>query len=87
MNESYAIEEQASAADTLLWVEQQLMDEYVLETALEGNRFHDLMRIARYRRDNAFLADRVAAKFPEAERAAIRAKLMDERNWYLPHAE
>lgn len=87
MNESYAIEEQASAADTLLWVEQQLMDEYVLETALEGNRFHDLMRIARYRRDNAFLADRVAAKFPEAERAAVRAKLMDERNWYLPHAE
>ena len=87
MNESYTIEEQASAADTLLWVEQQIMDEYVLETALEGNRFHDLMRIACYRNDNAYLADRIAAKFPEAERASIRAKLMDERNWYLPHDE
>lgn len=87
MNESYAIEEQASASDTLLWVENQIMDEYVLETSLEGNRFHDLMRISRYRNDNAFLADRVAAKFPESKRAAIRAKLMNEQNWYLPHEE
>ena len=87
MNEAYTIEEQSSAADSLLWVENQLIDEYVLETALEGNRFHDLMRWARYRGDNSVLADRIAAKFPAGEQAAIRTKLMDEHNWYLPHAE
>ena len=59
----------------------------MLETALEGNRFHDLMRWARYHNDPAVLADRVAQKFPAAERTAIRAKLMDELNWYLPHIE
>lgn len=85
MNESYAIEEQNSANDTLLWVEDQLVNEYVLETALEGNRFHDLMRISRYRNDPSYLADHVARKYPAAERAAIRSKLMDKRNWYLPH--
>ena len=87
MNEAYTIEEQPSAADSLLWVENQLIDEYVLETALEGNRFHDLMRWARYRSDNAVLADRIAAKFPAGEQAAIRTKLMNQQNWYLPHAE
>lgn len=85
MNESYTIEEQNSANDTLLWVEDQLVNEYVLETALEGNRFHDLMRISRYRNDPSYLADHVARKYPAAERAAIRSKLMDKRNWYLPH--
>ena len=87
MNEAYTIEKQPSAADTLLWVEDQIMDEYVLETALEGNRFHDLMRISRYRQDPAYLADRVASKFPQAERASIRTRLMDEHNWYLPHSD
>lgn len=85
MNESYTIEEQNSANDTLLWVEDQLVNEYVLETALEGNRFHDLMRISRYRNDPSYLADHVARKYPAAERAAIRSKLMDKQNWYLPH--
>lgn len=85
MNEAYNIEEQPTAADTLNWVEEQLMDEYVLETALEGNRFHDLMRISRYHQDASYLADRVARKFPEAQREAIRTRLMDQQNWYLPH--
>ncbi len=84
MADAYAMEEQPSATDTLLWVEVQLMTSYVLETALEGNRFHDLMRISRYRGDNSYLADHVAAKFPTAERSNIRTKLMDSKNWYLP---
>lgn len=87
MADAYTIEEQPTAADTLIWVENQLLDEYVLETAFEGNRFHDLMRISRYRGDNSFLADHVAAKFSHAERSAIRTKLMDTNNWYLPRTK
>ena len=67
--------------DSLRCVEDLIMEEYALENAFEGNRFHDLMRIATYRGDAAYLADRVAAKFPAAEQAAIRTLLMDKNNW------
>ena len=79
----FVIEACASSADTLLQVEDKLLTEYALETSLEGNRFHDLMRVARYRNDPSWLADKVAAKFPEGEREAIRAKLLNRQNWYL----
>ena len=59
-------------------IEQEL----VLETAFEGNRFHDLMRFAIRRDDNAYLADKVAAKHKDNQ-GAIRSKLMDRTNWYL----
>lgn len=66
------------------YLEEQFLDEAAREMAYEGERFYDLMRMAKRRGDNAFLADKVAAKFPEAEQAAIKAKLMDENNWYIP---
>ncbi len=84
MNEAYQIEEQPTLNDSILWVEEQLVQEYALETALEGNRFHDLMRIAGHRDSPAYLAGKVAAKFPPAKRAAVYAKLLDKANWYLP---
>ena len=65
-------------------MEDELLAEYALETALEGNRFHDLMRIARYRNDPSYLADKVADKFTGSGREAIRAKLKNPQNWYLP---
>jgi hypothetical protein len=84
LDPTFVIEACASSADTLLQVEDKLLTEYALETSLEGNRFHDLMRVARYRNDPSWLADKVAAKFPEGEREAIRAKLLNRQNWYLP---
>ncbi|MDP4276203.1 MAG: hypothetical protein Q8914_01085 [Bacteroidota bacterium] len=83
-NESYQMETCASLHDSIEWVEDQLMTEYVLETALEGNRFHDLMRIARYRGDNTYLARKVSAKFPEGQRTSVYNKLLNKDNWYLP---
>ena len=35
----------------------------IRELAFEGERFYDLMRVAQRRGDNAYLADRIAAKF------------------------
>ncbi|HET9571823.1 MAG TPA: hypothetical protein VFP20_10490 [Bacteroidales bacterium] len=86
-NESYKLETQASQKDTIEWVEEQLVNEYALETALEGNRFHDLMRIARYRNDNAYLAGKVSAKFPSGQREQIYNHLLTKENWYLPKSE
>ncbi|MGM9710250.1 MAG: RagB/SusD family nutrient uptake outer membrane protein [Prevotella sp.] len=87
MNTTYILEEQPTLQDSILWVEDQLVTELALETAFEGNRFHDLMRIAKRRGDNSYLADKVASKFSDGRRAAVRTKLLDEQNWYLPKSK
>ena len=66
-----------------LYLEELILDERARELAFEGERFYDLMRVAKRRHDPAFLADKVAAKYSSSQRAAIRAKLMDEKNWYI----
>lgn len=73
--------------DSTLTIENDLITEAGLETAFEGNRWADLMRIARRRSEPAFLADRIYNKLlregnPNA--TAVRNKLLDPNNWYLP---
>lgn len=68
--------------DSIDFVEDKIITELALETAFEGNRFQDLMRVAIRRNNPAYLADKVAAKHTGNEQA-IRTKLMDENNWYL----
>ncbi|MFN8206350.1 MAG: RagB/SusD family nutrient uptake outer membrane protein [Bacteroidales bacterium] len=65
-------------------VEDYIIQERALELAFEGHRWTDLMRVAR-RRGEAYLADRIAAKYTDAALAeSVRTKLMDQTNWYLP---
>ncbi|TXK44308.1 RagB/SusD family nutrient uptake outer membrane protein [Pontibacter qinzhouensis] len=68
-------------------IEDAIIQEAALELAFEGNRWEDLLRIARRRNDPTFLADKVAEKFEKANdpRAGeVRSKLLDRHNWYLP---
>lgn len=71
--------------DSIIYVEDLIEKELALETGFEGNRYHDLMRIAIRRNSEAYLADKVSAKFAPAQQAAIRAKLMQKTNWYLKY--
>ncbi|HVG40525.1 MAG TPA: hypothetical protein VM888_02845, partial [Chitinophagaceae bacterium] len=70
-----------------LAIEDMTINEGALETAYEGYRWSDLVRVALRRGDPSFLANKVYDKLikdniPGAE--AARAKLMNPQNWYLP---
>jgi hypothetical protein len=74
-------------AGLTVYMEDKLLTEAALETAYEGNRWQDLMRIAIRRNDPAYLADKVYNKLLKAGNpaaASVRAKLMNPDNWYLP---
>ncbi|ARK10735.1 RagB/SusD family nutrient uptake outer membrane protein [Fibrivirga algicola] len=73
--------------DSTVSIENSLIEESALELAYEGQRWPDLVRVALRRNDPAFLADKVYQKLrkannPNAE--AVRTKLMDKNNWFLP---
>jgi len=68
--------------DSVLYVENKIQEELALETAFEGNRFHDLMRIAIRRNDPSYLANIIAEKHG-ANKNAVKAKLLDMTNWYI----
>jgi len=78
----YIIPKLNALQDSVLYVENLIQQELALETAFEGNRFQDLMRMAIHRDDNAFLANLVSLKYGD-NKAAIKTKLMDRANWYL----
>jgi hypothetical protein len=68
--------------DSITYVEDLIQQELALETAFEGNRFQDLMRFAIRRDDNAYLADKIAAKHVGNE-SGFKALLLNRANWYL----
>jgi hypothetical protein len=83
----YTFHKQNTMNDSVLFVEDLIQKELALETAFEGNRFQDLMRIALRRIKNgegdaSYLANPVSAKHVGNE-AAIKTLLMNTDNWYI----
>ncbi|MDP4289563.1 MAG: RagB/SusD family protein [Bacteroidota bacterium] len=70
-------------------VEDLIIAESGLETAFEGNRWGDLLRIALRRQatDPNYLANKIGAKFDAAhspDAGNVKARLADPSNWFLP---
>jgi hypothetical protein len=69
--------------DSILWVEDRILDEMAAETPFEGNRFFDLLRVSRRRANHPeFMADKVAAKYQNKD--AMKVKLLNPDIWFLP---
>jgi hypothetical protein len=64
-------------------LEEEILDERARELAFEGERFYDLMRVAKRRNDPSFLAKIVSAKYPSGKREQIYNYLLNENNWYI----
>ena len=83
-------EAKATRADTVAYqiplVEDLIIYEMALEGAFEGYRYYDLMRVALRRNDPAYLADPISRR-EGTPNEALRSKLMDKANWYLPLPE
>jgi hypothetical protein len=69
------------------YLEEKMLEEKAREMAFEGERFYDLMRVAKRRNDPSFLAEAVASKFAAGNRDQIYNLLLDERNWYINYFE
>jgi len=76
-----------SFQNDVIGLEGKLIEEAALELGFEGNRWPDLLRIARRQNNPGFLAEKVYQKLlkdGDPNAAAARAKLLNPANWYLP---
>jgi hypothetical protein len=81
------VNQEVAAADSLVQIEDGILKEGALEHAFEGSRWPDLLRIALRRNDPAIIADKIYNKILKdgsGNAAAVRTKLMNPDNWYLP---
>ena len=71
--------------DVYTQMENFIIDESALEGAYEGLRWFTLVRFAKRHNDPSILADRVAAKYPKSQQAAIKARLNNPNRYYWPY--
>ena len=64
-----------------------IMNEWGLETAFEGTRFLNMLRMARHSNNYEMMAERIAGKYPEPYQAKVKAFFTDPENWYMPYPE
>jgi len=72
--------------DSVAFVEEVLVEECALESAFQGNRFHDLMRMSLHNNNYSIIAGAIAKKH-KTNYTAVYAKMMDPANWYLPYPD
>lgn len=84
-NKYYVIPTKNNKADSIDYVEDLICNETALETAFEGYRFFDLVRMATHRNSTTWLADKIAGRKGSANYDAdLYSTLSEKKNWFLP---
>lgn len=80
-SKDYAIPELPTASDSIAWVEEQILSEMAAETAFEGNRFFDLLRMSRHQADPAaWFATKLSRRVADHSTAG---RLADPASYFL----
>lgn len=75
-----------SATSTQDAIEEAILREKAMETAFEGHRWYDLLRVAYRRNNNQWLIDKVTARITNpTKKAEVAARLANRKNWFLPY--
>ncbi|MBO5780706.1 MAG: RagB/SusD family nutrient uptake outer membrane protein [Muribaculaceae bacterium] len=78
----YIIPQLETKADSIDWVENELLYEMAAETCFEGNRFFDLLRVSRHRDDHpALMVDKISSRFDNP--AAAAAHISNPDSWWI----
>lgn len=80
-NEKYGFAEDWTFERKVNYVDSLIINELALETAFEGNRFHDLMRFELLTNKRGLVAEYVDASKNDP---AVKNKLL-QRDWFLPY--
>ena len=73
---------EGAKSDFLEWVEERILEEMAAETAFEGNRFFDLLRISKHRANHPqFIATKIGRRFDNP--AEIESRLKDINNLWI----
>lgn len=79
---SYVIPKFDNREETVEWVENEILREMAAETAFEGNRFFDLLRVSRHRADHPrFMIEKISAR--GSDPALLASRLTDSSNWWI----
>lgn len=68
-------------------LEENILEERARELAFEGERYYDLMRVAKRRGEPQFLAKIVSEKYPAGKKEQVYNLLLNENNWYINYFE
>lgn len=74
-----------NGGDIVKQIDNFILQERALETAYEGVRWFDLVRISKENNDPSIIANYVAQKYPPSQRAAIITRLKNPNYWYFPY--
>ncbi len=70
--------------DSILVMENIIMEERARELAFEGKRWFDILRIAQRRDDSQYIIDLMRNKYHETEMPMIINHFEDKSNWHIP---
>lgn len=70
--------------DSIINMENLIIEEKGHEMAFEGKRYFDLLRIAKRRNDPDYLSNHILTRFDNPDTTNIKYFFQNQENWYLP---